>query len=93
MKCLFAVDSEAFLVSLESDSISDSGAKEHLSAAHEVAHYILWNGHECFLANEVEIDSVLGDYLNPGVSFHKCCKAFLIDHMVVLPSPLFCVFV
>lgn len=82
---LSSVDSKGFLVSLVSNTISDSGTKHHLVAAHEVEHDVLKGWLECLWINQIEIHLIVGGNLNPFVSFDEVDEASHVDLVVLLP--------
>lgn len=70
-----AVHIERFLVRLVSDAVANHAAEHHLSAIHEVEHYVLKYWLKSILVNQVEVDFVIGCDLDTLVSFNEVEEA------------------
>jgi len=87
---LSSINLKAWLICLESDTISDPGTKHHLRALHKVVHAVLQPGHKCFLIDEVEVDFLICCNLYPNVPSDKVdLPSHVIEFMVLYPETCF----
>jgi hypothetical protein len=80
------VDGEVGLLTLETDTVSDLGAKHELGAVHEVIHHVFKFWEVSFLVYQVEKDLGICSHLDPDVTPDvEDVPAHIFDRVVVDP--------
>ena len=79
------IDVEAPFVLLVGDTVSDSTAKHHLGALHVVVHDVLEFRLKRLLVDEVKVNMLLVNHLDPDISFDEVDVASDVKLAVLNP--------
>lgn len=92
MVVLSLVNSEAWLVVFESDTVSDLSTEEHPGALHKVVHDILQNGLKRLLVDEVKVDFLISGDLESNVTSDEVDGSSGLGNIEVF-KPLICLWI